>query len=367
MFMRILTGILRPLFLFLFFIQCVFPDTTFGIDPTRIGVSAPLTGPAAAWGNDLRNVLAYANETLAHGKFSFVFEDDQCDPKLAVTVAKKLSAIDKVQAVFTVCGAVTLVVGPMYQQAHITVMAPLATPSRISGLGEYIFRTGLSDRFAAEKLGDYLASKHKKIGILTEQNEYSVGFFKDLSSHVNKLGLTVVPEEFQSVDQDFKGQLLRLKSQGIDGLVVNTNVERPFASILKQMKQLKIELPIYGAYLPGSEAFLSLAGPLAEGIVFVDFPSANELLNSDGQKLYQEFIKRYGPLQSWSYAFPATFEAFRSMQQAIDSGQPLKDYLRTSKFAGVFGSYSFNEQGDIVGPVHSLRRINDGKNIPVHP
>lgn len=332
---------------------------------TPLGLSAPLSGDATAWGNDLKNVLKFANEKIAGGKYSLVIEDDRCDPKTAVSIAHKLAKVSKVPAVFTVCGAVTLAAGPVYDKAGTVVMAPLATPSMISNLGERIFRASLSDAIAASALADAVRSAHTKVGILTEQNAYSEGFANDFRKRAGQIGLEVVSEDFQSGDTDLKGQLLRLQSRAPDAIFINTNTERTFTAILKQMSVMQFVPTRYGAYMPGASSFLAAAGAMAEGIIFVDLPKAEELLNEEGRKLYQEYLSRYGALQGWTFIFPAGFEAFRSIHQAITSGKPINEYLHSTEFSGIFGMYSFDKSGDIRGLRHSIRVIKGGQNVPV--
>ena len=55
-----------------------------------LAVSAPLSGGGSAWGNDVKNVLLFANEKLAGGRYHFVFEDDRCDPKIALSVQRRV-------------------------------------------------------------------------------------------------------------------------------------------------------------------------------------------------------------------------------------------------------------------------------------
>lgn len=114
-------------------------------------------------------------------------------------------------------------------------------------------------------------------------------------------------------------------------------------------------------YLPGSEGFLTRAGQLAEGLVFVDFPGAEDVLNEEGRKLYAEFTGRFGSLKSWSFAFPSTFEAFRAIHQAIQSGEPVKEYLHKAQFQGIFGPFSFDQNGDVRGISPVLRVIRNSK------
>ena len=146
-----------------------------------LGVSAPLTGPAAAWGADLKNVITFANEKLADGKYTLRFEDDKCTPKEAVTVAHKLIQTDKVSGVFLVCGGTVLGSAPIYDRANVILMAPLATPPAISKAGEYVFRAGISDSHSARLLAETISRRFKSAGVFTELDEYSVAFLNELT------------------------------------------------------------------------------------------------------------------------------------------------------------------------------------------
>ena len=328
-------------------------------EPHRLGLSAPLSGPGAGWGNDVKNVLLFANEKLAGGRYSLVFEDDRCDPKTALSAARKFISIDHVREVFVVCGQSVLSSAKTYREAGTTVMASLATPSRISELG--VFRTSLSDAAAADMLARYIAARHGSVAAITEDNEYSVSFFGDFARSSKALGLEASNETYIPEQQDFRAQLLRLKRKNVDAVFLNTQTEQALLTLVKQLKELKYSPKLYGAYLPGSAEFLKIGGASAEGLVFVDFPGAAELLSAQGRELYTEYLARFGPLHGWTFAFPATFEAFRAVHMAITSGEPVADYLRHTRFEGIFGSYSFDKRGDIVGPQQVLRVIHDGK------
>lgn len=332
-------------------------------EPHRLGLSAPLSGGGAGWGNDVKNVLIFANEKLAGGKYSFVFEDDRCDPKTSLSVARKLSSVDRIKEVFIVCGQATLATAKIYRDSGVVVMAPLATPSRISELG--IFRTGLNDALAAGKLARYIADHHRSISVLTEENDYPVSFLNDFMHSSKELNLTVSNENYLPQQQDFRPQLLRLKAKKVTALFLNTQTEEALTTLVRQLKELAFSPKLYGAYLPGSARFLQIGGKLADGMVFVDFPGASDLLNTRGKELYAEYVSRFGPLQGWSFAFPATFEAFRAVHLAIESGEAPEQYLHKTSFDGLFGSYSFDKRGDLVGPQHVLRIIRDGKSEPL--
>lgn len=328
-----------------------------------LGVSAPLSGGGAGWGNDFKNVLTFASDKLAPGRYKLVFEDDRCESKSALSVARKFSSFNRVKGVFIFCGQVAMVTAPVYRGSGVAVMASLATPSRISQLG--IFRTGLSDVFAARKLAKYIVSNHKTISIVTEEDDYTIAFQDDFLAAAKELSLKTETKTHLPKETNFRPLLLRLKAEHAEAIFLNTQSEQSLTALVKQLDELQFYPRLYGAYLPGSVGFLKLGGRFAEGLVLVDFPAAEELLTSEGKELFAEYISRFGTLQGWSFTFPAAFEGFRAIHLALASGGEVGQYLHQTQFNGVFGPYSFDKNGDVVGLKHVLRIIRNGATEPL--
>ena len=82
--------------LVIFLVFFILPFGSFAQAPIKIGISAPLTGANATFGNNLKNVLIYANKKLTNNRYQLVIEDDHCDGKGAVTVAHKMVGVDGV-------------------------------------------------------------------------------------------------------------------------------------------------------------------------------------------------------------------------------------------------------------------------------
>jgi branched-chain amino acid transport system substrate-binding protein len=329
----------------------------------KLGVSAPLSGPSATFGTDLRNIITFANQTLANNRYTIVVEDDHCDGKDAMTVARKLVAIDGVKAAFFACDTAALVAAPAYRARNVLVVTPLVTSPRFSTLGPTFFRLAPNDVDNARILVSHISSHHHKLGILTEAaSEYC----EDLAAEVEKAAhdkrLQLVHERFGPDTSDFKSLLLRLQSRGIDSLFINPTSEEAFLIILKQLRQLGITLPIFGSYTPGSATFLKNAGSLAEGIVYTDFPSPPRLTDSD-QKLLAEFKQQFGPLNTWDVLFASGIESFRIVHEALQSGGDPAEYIHKTQFHGLLGSYSFSAHGDITGISNELKQVRGGRGI----
>ena len=334
---------------------------------TRIGVSSALTGNAASYGNDIKNFLLFANQRLAGGKYELIFEDDKCSGKDAVTVAHKLINVDKVKHVLGfACSSTLLSAAPLYEKAQVLAMSSSAAAPDISQAGDYIFRTWQSDIYSAKFLYDYISQRHKKVGMLSEETDYALGFAGAFKKANEGGDIRVYDETFLTEDTDFRSLLLNLKNRGIEGLFINTQTERTYANVLRQIRQMKLDIPLYGAYMPGSSTFLELVGDLANGIIFIDPPTMESALTEEGKAVFKEFVAQYGKPQSWDFLFAVTYEAFRAMHGAIESGMDHRKYLYSTKFDGIFGKYWFDGNGDIQGMSMAIKVIDAGtvKTLP---
>lgn len=334
------------------------------LPPKKVGLIVPLTGDVSPFGKDISAVAAFANETLASNKFELLIEDDRCIGKNAMTAASKLLHVNHADFGMIGCTEPMLTVAPLFESRRTIVITPLATGASVSSAGDYIFRTWPSDALAGRLLFDYVKTRHKKFGLLSENRGYPqelAGSFVDAAAGSD---LKLVKEDYLSGGDTFRTILLRLRASGIDGLLVNPDGSGSLHSILKRLREMQWAMPIYGVYMPGHKDFLDVAGSTADGIIFVDGPS-DATFTKDGRRLLEEFGKKYGNLHSTSFIFGSTFEAFRLMVALSQHQGDSREFLYTGKFKGVFGSYSFDRNGDIVGPQHVLKIIRNGKAVPL--
>ena len=140
----------------------------------KIGISTALTGMAANYGLDLKDTIQFANNSFGEGRYQLIFEDDKCDSKTAVSIAKKFIHIDKVDFVMGyACSGAALAAAPLYEKAKIPVLITCSSSAKISNAGDYIFRTTPSDRGAATKLFRHIENKYKTFGTLAEETDYA--------------------------------------------------------------------------------------------------------------------------------------------------------------------------------------------------
>jgi branched-chain amino acid transport system substrate-binding protein len=329
----------------------------------KIGVSVPLTGPSATYGADIRDVLLFANKKLANGRYQFVIEDDKCINREAVNVAHKLIDVDKVKYVLGFgCSGSVLATAPLYEKAGVVTVVATTSSPRIAKAGDYIFRTFPNMRTGTELLARYIDNKHSMFGVLSEETDYAQDLKQlFLNTVKHNASLRVSSEDFAGDIVDFKPLLERLKGQGTDGLLINTQSEAVFDVILKQIREGQWKVPLYGVFWPGSPSLLSKAREGLEGVVYIDTPCLDDILSHEGRKIYEEYKSIYGPPRSIEAIFATTFEAFRALSAAIESGQDTRKYLYTNQFPGLFGVYRFDTDGEIVGIAYVLKVIREGK------
>ena len=307
------------------------------------------------------NVVIFANEKLGRGRFKLIIEDDKCNGKDAVTAAKKLVEVDKVKGVIGYgCSGALLAAAPIFERAKVPAIGTESSAAKISQAGDYIFRTQPSDAAGVKLLYDYLQKQHKIFGALSAQTDFCQGIAQDLEGLAADGTLKTEFESVLSSERDYKSALLRLRSRKIDGLLLNAQDEGGAWGMLRQARELGIRVPVYTFYIGASEAFFKLAGSDAEGVISVDVPALNDLIDEQGRELFKEFTARYGPMKAWDYGFATTFEAFRALTDALSRSDSPQQYLLETKFNGLFGPYSFDKNGDVVGLTLKLKRNEGG-------
>ena len=123
----------------------------------KIGVSTPITGPVAFGSLQERRGLDLAlDEINKQGgvlgrQIELVYEDNQCNPSVSVTVTNKLIEQGVPAVLGAQCSSAVLAAMPVFQKASIPLVSSIATNPKISeqsGVGgnPWIFRLNPSDR-----------------------------------------------------------------------------------------------------------------------------------------------------------------------------------------------------------------------------
>ena len=332
----------------------------------RIGISTALTGNAAPYGVDMRNVFLFANEKLANNQYTLIFDDDRCNGKDAVAVAHRFIDILRLPyAIGFACSSTVFASAALYEKAQVPVITTSASAAGIAKAGDFIFRTWPSDAGSARRLRRYVALHQRHLGILSEQTDYAQAFLQSFIESNSEKTLPLETENFLTDQTDFRSSLLKLKNRSIDALFINSQTELTFLAVLKQVRELNWNIPLYAAFWPGSAVLLETAKGLADGVRYVDAPSANDVLTAEGKSVLKEFTDRFGRMNSIEMLFATSYEGFRALHQAIQSGQDIRGYLYRTTFHGIFGDWSFDSDGEIKAFDFVMKVVRDNKPEPI--
>lgn len=349
----------------------VFPPWSGVPGEIKIGVITPLTGGSAKYGEDIKRGYDLAVEEINEQggikgkKLRLIYEDSEGHPQKAVSAAQKLIQQDKV---ITILGALwsspTLAVAPIVERNKVVLLSSGSSSPKVTDAGDYIFRNELSDLYGAEETAKlFFGIGFKNIAILYINNDFGIAQ-KDVTERVySQLGGTIVAaESFEQDATDFRTQLLKIKDSQPDGLFMVGYKETIL--ILRQMRELGINLQILSVALFEDPEIIEKAGDVAEGAIYTYYGTFDPKSQEPRIKEFVEKFKTKYRREPEYYA-PIGYDAIKILALAIERGgtnpERIKNALYGIKdFPGISGTTSIDENGDVMKPV-ILKTVKEGK------
>jgi branched-chain amino acid transport system substrate-binding protein len=272
-------------------------------DTIKIGEYASLTGKEATYGQaSHKGTLLAIEEINARGgvlgrKLELLTEDDEAKSGQAATVVKKLISRDKVVAMLGEVASIrSLEAAPVLQHAKIPMVTPSSVDTKITQVGDYIFRVCFVDSFQGPVLARFaLETLHaRRVGILTSVNStYSVGMTKYFTErYVAGGGVVAAEQKYSEGDKDFRAQLTALKAAGVDAIFASGYYTEA-ALICRQARELGLTGPIFGGDGWDSPALLEIGGAAMEGTYFATHFSPDNP-TPEVQRFNQAYRTRWG-------------------------------------------------------------------------
>lgn len=350
----------KLLVLSLLFLACASHSTA---ERIKVGVPLALTGDLAAAGEDARDGILFANEQLGQDRYELIIEDAKCDGKGAVEAAHKLLTVDKVSFIVGLsCNTELLSSAKLFERAKVPVIAVSATSGDLATVGEYIFRPFPADHLGAKLLYQHMKTRFKRVAILTEDEEYATLLERAFRYESDRDGvLSVVYEQFPRGSKDFRTLLLRILSKKPEAIFLNPSGEAGFIPLIKQARVLKINIPLFAEYMPGSRVVLEEARSEVEGMVFADLPSASDVGTGKGAEILKAMEARFGAPRSISLIRSLGYTSFQMLDQAVRSGGDVQKFLKNRSFSSeLLGNVSFTPENTLQGLAFTLKQIKNG-------
>ena len=346
-----------------FFVAMIMAVSVFGLTTwtpaaaaktIEVGYTAPFTGAAGEYGtNGWRGVQLALEDVNEKGimiggekyKIEIIRYDSVCTPVEAVANTRKLIMEDKVAAILgDHCSSCCMAMGPLCDQFQVPAITIECAADGVTKPGhEYYFRIrspmGLIAPLASPKVIDIF--QPKTMGSLLINDDYGHSFTDSFTDELTKQGVKMVTKEtFERGTTDFMGVLTKIKKADPDILFYIGSCAEG-SMILKQAKELDLDMPFIGDEALGEMELVSLAGPkLTQGVYAVSL----------WQAVPPEFEKRVkdrfdAPMH---YAITFGYDAFMVVARAIESAQSvdpvkIKDAMKKTDFVGLEGRIKFED------------------------
>ncbi len=328
----------------------------------RIGLAAPLSGPDAVFGAELRNGAeqAVADINAAGGvrgqKLVIVAADDRGELKQALNVANRFVA-EKISLVIGhFQSSLTLAASEIYANHSILDITPSATNPQITERGlDLMFRTcGRDDQQSAVAAAFLAKRKEKRIAIVYDNTAAGKKRADDVRARLAKAGIADVLYAGVDKDNDDAALVGRIKAAGAD-IVYWSGDGSDAGQLVKEMRAEGVRALFMGDDSLASDAFALAGGSAVEGALMTFPPDPRQ--RPQAAAVVREFrARKIDPEVFTLYAYAAVevlaqaAEAARSfapaaMARAIRSGRPFKTVL---------GTLTYDAKGDVTVPDYQI-------------
>ncbi|MFF5996369.1 ABC transporter substrate-binding protein [Lysinibacillus sp. KU-BSD001] len=270
----------------------------------KIGGNLELSGAVASYGSSINDGAKLAIDEInaaggINGKqIDYIPVDNKSENAEAVTAAIRLAEQEKVVAMIApATSGNTVATVQTANQFKVPVVTASGTAETVTvnedgSINDYAFRTCFIDPFqgivAANFASNDLSSKNVAI-YMDSTSDYAKGLAASFKEQIEKNGGKVVAEEaYVTDDVDFKSTLTRIKSANPDFVFIPGYYEE-VGLIVKQARELGIDVPLMGADGWDSPTLVELAGADALNNTFI----TNHYSSGDPDQTIQDFVKAF--------------------------------------------------------------------------
>ncbi len=347
----------------------------------RIGVFEPLSGKEKEHGELELQGIELAHEIFPEmigKKIELVYADNQSNVDVAASAAQDLME-KKVSVVLGSYGStLSLAGGEFFAEAKIPAITITSTNPLVTKSNDYYFRTCFVESFQGVALAKYSIEQMgiSKAAIFKDaEDDYAAAVsqtFSDkyvqLTSDENAITKVI---EYTSKQKDFKKQLQEVDDSDA-GVVLLASQTDDAIEILKQAKEMGIQLVFLGTDDWESKEFLESGGTAVEGVIFSTYYDADAGITENSEVFLKAYREKYGkdaePPSDVALGFDAYFLAINAIGTAGTSvdGKAIKDQLAATKnYPGASGNITFDENGDPIKSV-VIKTITNGKFVHIH-
>ena len=326
--------------------------------PVRVGVSLPLTGDWAEYGDFIKKsvLMVFDGANKAGGingrKIELQIEDSRGDPKEAVLIAEKFAANpDIIAEVGDFSSSACMAAAPIYEKAGIIQVSPTSSHPDFTKKGTHMFRVigtqategPFNAKWGVKDLGA------KTVATIYINNDWGVASNKYYTDAVKALGGEVVAQEaFTKGEKDFSAIISKIKRANPDVLylpVFHTDA----VAILTQARRLRYRPKVMSPGSLYSPKLIQNGGSTVEGLMSsaVYFPNNPDPVSMAFTKAFQNTYNKT-PSMFAAVGFDAASLVLEALKRsgAKDRDAVFQALNTLTGFKGVTGTYDYTKSHD---------------------
>jgi branched-chain amino acid transport system substrate-binding protein len=300
--------------------------------------------------------LAVAKLNVAGGvlgeQVRVIVGDDACNGEQAVALANKFISDGVVFVAGHGCSDAAIPAAPVYAQAGILMISPLATNPTLTERGlTNVFRMVGRDDVQGVMAGDYLADywSDKRIAILHDGTAYVKGLADETKKHLNARG--VAEKLYEQVEHgalDYGDLLERMKDARID-VVYFPGRDPEVGLFIRQARNRGMKFRLVTGDNNSTESFRMIAGDAAEGTLLTSY--ADSRGRPEAAKLVADLRAHHFPPDLPPLYIYATIQVWAQAVEKAGTFEmaAVSRMLRDQDFDTVLGRIGFDDKGDVTG------------------
>lgn len=275
----------------------------------KIGMSAPMTGPTASWGQEYKKAheimfdKVNADGGLKIGddvcKLELIVYDHKGQATEGVANTNRLIFQDGVKHISLHSSAPTLASVPITSQNKVISVAS-GYAKFIGPEYPYSFRGEYTGTEAGEGLYGYIATNMKDIktvaGISNDDDRGKAGLKASLAN-ANKFGITTLTEQYvPNGTQDFYPAIAKMLAGNPDLIDLDAMAPADKALFIKQVREKGYKGPMLGTDQTDLTLLVDVAGKEnSEGFMQEGLDFSSDIATPEQKWFYDVYIKNYGP------------------------------------------------------------------------
>lgn len=341
---------------------------------TVVGLVAPLTGPNAVFGEQMRRgaEMAVADINAKGGvlgeKLVLVNLDDASNPSQGVAIANKLATQGGVAAFGNFNSAVTIPASQVFADEGIVMITPASTNPALTEKGlTTVFRTCGRDDQQGDVAANWLLKHYKdaKVAVIHDQTTYGRGLAEATRAALKKGGKNEAMFEAVNVgDRDMSALVTKMKDAGI-GIVYFGGLHTEAGLLVRQMADAGLKAGFMSGDGTVNQEFWNIAGASAEGALvtfgneYRDKPQAADVVKrfrAGGFEPEAYTLYTYAAVQVWAGG--------AAKAKSVDA-EKVSSAIRDGEYSTVIGPLSFDAKGDRKVTDYVVYRWTNGKYTPI--